>query len=260
MGCLALDWAAPSSWVTNAGRVSRGLEERPWRGRRVPAIAKPAIVASTHARCACAPKPQVSVARHRSFPRVTPFTRAVVRSSAVRSHLLKPLCSRSWKSSSKSPVWVGLGSRSCRGTPRGDRSDVRRRAYPSISGLRLKSRLTSTAQSGELSVRRTRSRARACCLQCARWSARASSSRRSRASRTSRSTRPRRSRSTTSATSATRASIRSRAASTRRCTAAGSGRCGSSPASARPRRRTSASATCSSTGRRASRPRSTCRR
>ena len=40
--------------------------------------------------------------------------------------------------------------------------------------------------------------------------------------------------STTRATSATRASIRSRAASIRRCTAAGSGRCASSPASAPP--------------------------
>ena len=62
------------------------------------------------------------------------------------------------------------------------------------------------------------------------------------------------------ATSATRATTRSRAASTRRCTAAASGRCGSSPASARRRRRTSASATCSSTGRPGSRPPSTCRR
>ena len=41
---------------------------------------------------------------------------------------------------------------------------------------------------------------------------------------------------------------RSRGASTRRCTAAACGRCGSSPASARPRRRTSASATCSDHG------------
>ena len=45
-----------------------------------------------------------------------------------------------------------------------------------------------------------------------------------------------------------------------RCTAGGCGRCGSSPASAPPRRPTSASATCSTTGRRASRRRSTCRR
>ena len=57
-----------------------------------------------------------------------------------------------------------------------------------------------------------------------------------------------------------RASIRSRAASTRRCTGAACGRCASSPASARPRRRTSASATCSTTARPASRRRSTCRR
>ena len=46
-----------------------------------------------------------------------------------------------------------------------------------------------------------------------------------------------------------RASIPSRAASTRRCTAAGSGRCASSPASARRRRPTSASTTCSPTAR-----------
>ena len=44
--------------------------------------------------------------------------------------------------------------------------------------------------------------------------------------------------STTRATSATRASSRSRAACSRRCTAGGSGRCGSTPASAPPRRRT----------------------
>ena len=49
------------------------------------------------------------------------------------------------------------------------------------------------------------------------------------------------------------ASSRSRAASTRRCTAAGCGRCASSPASAPPRRPTSASTTCSSTARPASR-------
>ena len=64
-------------------------------------------------------------------------------------------------------------------------------------------------------------------------SVRASSPRRSQGSRTSRSTRRTTSTSTTSATSATPASIRSRAASTRRCTAASSGRCASSPASAR---------------------------
>ena len=62
------------------------------------------------------------------------------------------------------------------------------------------------------------------------------------------------------ARSACRAAIRSRAASTRRCTGAGCGRCASSPASAPPRRPTSASATCSTTGRRASRPPSTCPR
>ena len=42
-----------------------------------------------------------------------------------------------------------------------------------------------------------------------------------------------------------RASTRSRAACSRRCTAAASGRCACSPASARPSRRTSASSTCS---------------
>ena len=49
---------------------------------------------------------------------------------------------------------------------------------------------------------------------------------------------------------AARASIRTRAACTRACTAGGCGRCASSPASARPRRPTSASATCSTTARR----------
>ena len=63
-----------------------------------------------------------------------------------------------------------------------------------------------------------------------------------------------------SAIGAARASTRSRAASTRRCTAGGCGRCASSPASAPPRRPTSASATCSTTARPGSRPRSTCRR
>ena len=53
---------------------------------------------------------------------------------------------------------------------------------------------------------------------------------------------------------------RSRAASTRRCTAAGCGRCASSPASAPPRRPTSASATCSTTGRPGCRRPSTCPR
>ena len=74
------------------------------------------------------------------------------------------------------------------------------------------------------------------------------SARRSPASRSRRSTGLRTS-ATTTRTSATRASFRSPAASTRRCTAAGCGRCGSSPASAPPRRPTSASATCSTTGR-----------
>ena len=55
------------------------------------------------------------------------------------------------------------------------------------------------------------------------------------------------------AISACRASTRSRAACSRRCTAAGSGRCACSPASARPSRPTSASATCSSKGRPGSR-------
>ena len=50
------------------------------------------------------------------------------------------------------------------------------------------------------------------------------------------------------ASSATRASTRSRAACTRRCTAASRGRCACSPASARPRTRTSASSSCSSSG------------
>ena len=45
----------------------------------------------------------------------------------------------------------------------------------------------------------------------------------------------------------------------RRCTAAASGRCASTPASPRPRRRTSASATCSSRARPGCRSRSTCR-
>ena len=63
-------------------------------------------------------------------------------------------------------------------------------------------------------------------------------SRRRRRRRTSRAT-------TTCATSAIRASTRSRAARSRRCTAAGSGRCACSPASARPRTRTSASSTSS---------------
>jgi O-antigen/teichoic acid export membrane protein len=73
-------------------------------------------------------------------------------------------------------------------------------------------------------------------------------------------TRRRTSRSSTSAIWATRASIRSPAGCIRRCTAAGCGRCASSPASAGRRRRTSASITCSSMGRRGCRPRSICRR
>ena len=52
--------------------------------------------------------------------------------------------------------------------------------------------------------------------------------------------------------SAIPASTRSRAASTRACTAAGSGRCGSSPASARPDRPTSGSSSCWKRGRPAS--------
>ena len=62
-----------------------------------------------------------------------------------------------------------------------------------------------------------------------------------------------------SATSACRASSRSPAASSRRCTAAGSGRCASTPASRPPRRRTTGSATSSSRARPACRSRSTCR-
>ena len=54
---------------------------------------------------------------------------------------------------------------------------------------------------------------------------------------------------TPSATSATPASTPTRAASTRRCTAGGCGRCASSRASGPPRRPTSASATCSTTAR-----------
>ncbi len=65
--------------------------------------------------------------------------------------------------------------------------------------------------------------------------------------------------STPSATSACRARSRSPAASRRRCTARGSGRCASTPASRPPRRRTGGSATCSSRARRACRWRSTCR-
>ena len=54
--------------------------------------------------------------------------------------------------------------------------------------------------------------------------------------------------------------INSPAASTPRCTGAGSGRCGSSRGSAPRRRRTSGSGICSTTGRRACRRPSTCRR
>ena len=84
------------------------------------------------------------------------------------------------------------------------------------------------------------------------------SSRLSPVSRSSRSTVPSASR--RSSGSAFPASFHSRAGCTRPCTAAGSGRCASSPASAPPRRPTSASATCSTTARRGSRPRSTCPR
>ena len=59
--------------------------------------------------------------------------------------------------------------------------------------------------------------------------------------------------------SALPASTRSRAASTRRCTGAGCGRCACSPASAARRTRTSASISCSTRGRPASPPPSTCR-
>ena len=71
---------------------------------------------------------------------------------------------------------------------------------------------------------------------------------------------PDRWRSTTRGIWASRASIRSRGACTRRCTAAGCGRCGSSRGSGRRRRRTSGSAICWSTGRPGCRRRSTCRR
>ena len=60
--------------------------------------------------------------------------------------------------------------------------------------------------------------------------------------------------------SVSRASSRSRAVCIRRCIAAGCGRCASSRVSGRRRRPTSASATCSTTARRGSRRRSTCRR
>ena len=62
------------------------------------------------------------------------------------------------------------------------------------------------------------------------------------------------------ASSAVRASTRSRAASIRRCTAGGSGRCGCSPASDGPRTRTPASSTCWPRGRPGSPRPSTCRR
>ena len=65
--------------------------------------------------------------------------------------------------------------------------------------------------------------------------------------------------STRTATSAARASTRSPAASSRRCTAAASGRCASTRGSPRPRRRTAGSATSSSRARRGSRSPSTCR-
>ena len=60
--------------------------------------------------------------------------------------------------------------------------------------------------------------------------------------------RPRRAAGRTTRSSATPGSIRSRAARTRRCTAASRGRCGCSPASARPRTPTGASSSCSTHG------------
>ena len=108
---------------------------------------------------------------------------------------------------------------------------------------------------------RALARAVACPLRAQRPSARASSSRRSPAPRTSRSYTPENVERRLRARPRLPGRVsRSRAASTRRCTAAGCGRCASSRASAPPRRRTSASATCSTTGRPGSRPRSTCRR
>ena len=59
---------------------------------------------------------------------------------------------------------------------------------------------------------------------------------------------------------ASRGSRRSRAASTRRCTGSGCGRCASTPAWAPPPRRTGGSATCWTRGRPGCRWRSTCRR
>ena len=94
----------------------------------------------------------------------------------------------------------------------------------------------------------------------ARARARGRACRRSRGSSPSRSTPRTTPSSTTRAISATRASIPSREACTRRCTAAACGRCGSSRASGQRRRRMPASAICATTGRPASRPRSTCRR
>ena len=88
------------------------------------------------------------------------------------------------------------------------------------------------------------------------WPRRRTGVRRTRASRSSRCTR--RSTSPTSPPSCP-ASSRSRAARTRRCTAAGRGRSASTRASARRRRRTSAFAISSSSARRASRSPSTCR-
>ena len=85
------------------------------------------------------------------------------------------------------------------------------------------------------------------------------SSRRCRGSRSRRSTGPRTRPPTPRRRSGRRASTPSPAAPTRRCTGAGSGRCASSPASARSRRPTSASTTCSTTARPGSRPPSTCR-
>src|SRR5207244_695922 len=62
------------------------------------------------------------------------------------------------------------------------------------------------------------------------------------------------------ATTGCRESARNRGAPSLRCTAAASGRCGSSRDSARPRTRTSASTTSSNTASTVSRSRSTCRR
>ena len=147
-----------------------------------------------------------------------------------------------------------LAIRSAPGTPRprGRQAPVDGRARPTI---RARWRRPRTA------ARPSRSTPGARTSTTAHPSAPTSSSRRSRESRTSRSTTPgERRRRLRRATSATPASTRSPGGCIRRCTAAVCGRCASSRASARPRRRTSASATCSTTARRGSRPRSTCPR